>query len=258
MFSHFCAALEAFQQENDSLAHDLVFSAFDAIALDLFYEYARQHQWSRASIQAASDTTAQQRQDRVWDMVRQTFELACGRHPYTITRAANTQFRFFHTKSHLMIHYLSMRYLHTMVRVHDIDAALNFYCTIMGLVETRRYESETGRFTNVFLAAPGDEANARRDNAPLLELTYNWPNEDGTTEMYTGGRNFGHLAYVVDNIYDYCAQVEAHGVTINRPPRDGRMAFFRSPEGISIEILQAGDPLPPAEPWQSRANSGTW
>ncbi len=145
-----------------------------------------------------------------------------------------------------------------MVRVHDLDAACHFYGTIMGLREVRRYESESGRFTNIFFAAPGDYDEAKAKNAPLIELTYNWPQEDGTTETYTGGRNFGHLAYAVDNIYDYCTMLETHGVIINRPPRDGRMAFFKSPEGISIEILQAGDALPPTEPWQSRENSGSW
>ncbi len=151
-----------------------------------------------------------------------------------------------------------MKYLHTMVRVTDLEVALAFYCDIVGLVEVRHYESETGRFTNVFLAAPDDVAMATATKAPLLELTYNWPNEDGSIETYTGGRNFGHLAYEVPNIYDYCAKLEAAGVVINRPPRDGRMAFFKSPEGISIEILQSGEALPPQEPWQSRENTGTW
>ncbi len=152
----------------------------------------------------------------------------------------------------------TMKYLHTMVRVQNLEESLRFYTEIVGLVETRRWESETGRFTNVFLAAPDDVASATKSNTPLLELTYNWPNEDGTTETYTGGRNFGHLAYEVENIYDYCAKLEAAGVTVNRPPRDGRMAFFKSPDGISIELLQAGDALPPQEPWLSQANVGTW
>lgn len=151
-----------------------------------------------------------------------------------------------------------MRYLHTMVRVENLDAALKFYCDVVGLTEVRRWESETGHFTNVFLAAPEDAERATATKAPLLELTYNWPGEDGSTETYTGGRNFGHLAYEVANIYDYCAKLEAAGVTVNRPPRDGRMAFFRSPEGISIEILQAGEALSPTEPWLSRENIGTW
>ncbi len=145
-----------------------------------------------------------------------------------------------------------------MVRVTNVEAALDFYCGKVGLVEVRRYESETGRFTNIFLAAPNDVENAANTKAPLLELTYNWPSEDGTTETYTGGRNFGHLAYEVDDIYAYCAQLLASGVTINRPPRDGHMAFFKSPEGISIEVLQAGEALPPQEPWTSMKNEGTW
>ncbi len=145
-----------------------------------------------------------------------------------------------------------------MVRVQNIDAALDFYCNKVGLVEVRRYESETGRFTNIFLAAPADVETATATKAPLLELTYNWPNEDGTTETYTGGRNFGHLAYEVENIYEYCEKLQAAGVVINRPPRDGRMAFFKSPEGISIEVLQAGEALPPEEPWASMENTGTW
>ncbi len=145
-----------------------------------------------------------------------------------------------------------------MVRVQNIDAALDFYCNKVGLVEVRRYESETGRFTNIFLAAPADVETATATKAPLLELTYNWPNEDGTTETYTGGRNFGHLAYEVENIYEYCEKLQAAGVVINRPPRDGRMAFFKSPEGISIEALQAGEALPPEEPWASMENTGTW
>ncbi len=145
-----------------------------------------------------------------------------------------------------------------MVRVQNIDAALDFYCNKVGLVEVRRYESETGRFTNIFLAAPADVETATATKAPLLELTYNWPNEDGTTETYTGGRNFGHLAYEVENIYEYCEKLQAAGVVINRPPRDGRMAFFKSPEGISIEVLQAGEALPPEEPWASMENTETW
>ncbi len=145
-----------------------------------------------------------------------------------------------------------------MVRVQNIDAALDFYCNKVGLVEVRRYESETGRFTNIFLAAPADIETAAATKAPLLELTYNWPNEDGTTETYTGGRNFGHLAYEVENIYEYCEKLQAAGVVINRPPRDGRMAFFKSPEDISIEVLQAGKALPPEEPWASMENTETW
>lgn len=146
-----------------------------------------------------------------------------------------------------------MRYLHTMVRVKDLDAALHFYVTVFGLVEVRRVENEKGRFTLIFLAAPGDGEQAKAEKAPCLELTYNWDTED-----YTVGRNFGHLAYEVDDIYAFCAHLQKNGVTINRPPRDGYMAFVRSPDGISIEILQKGDALPPADPWLSMTNTGTW
>ena len=139
-----------------------------------------------------------------------------------------------------------MKYLHTMVRVSDIDASLDFYCNKLGLVELRRKESEQGRFTLIFLAAPGDE-NAQ------LELTYNWDPED-----YGEGRNFGHLAYRVDDIYAACQKLMDGGVTINRPPRDGYMAFVRSPDDISIELLQKGAALPPREPWASMENSGHW
>ena len=139
-----------------------------------------------------------------------------------------------------------MKYLHTMVRVTDIDASLNFYCNLLGLVELRRKESEQGRFTLVFLAAPGDEE-------AQVELTYNWDPEE-----YTGGRNFGHLAYEVDDIYALCQKLMDAGVTINRPPRDGHMAFVRSPDNISIELLQQGASLPAQEPWASMENSGTW
>jgi lactoylglutathione lyase len=146
-----------------------------------------------------------------------------------------------------------MQYLHTMVRVRDLPASLAFYCDKLGLKEIRRIEHEQGRFTLVFLVAPEDEERARRDGAPMLELTYNWDPEE-----YTGGRNFGHLAFRVDDIYATCARLMAGGVTINRPPRDGRMAFVRSPDGISIELLQKGDALAPAEPWASMANTGVW
>ncbi|MGF1725626.1 VOC family protein [Photobacterium nomapromontoriensis] len=146
-----------------------------------------------------------------------------------------------------------MEYLHTMIRVSDLDASLHFYCHQLGLVETHRKESEKGRFTLVFLAAPGDESHAKTNNAPLIELTYNWGPEE-----YTGGRNFGHLAFRVDDIYVLCSHLQASGVTINRPPRDGYMAFVRSPDGISIELLQKGEPLPPTEPWLSMENSGQW
>ena len=146
-----------------------------------------------------------------------------------------------------------MRYLHTMVRVRDLDAALDFYCDGLGLQEVRRADSETGRFTLVFLAAPEDVERARAEKAPMVELTFNWD-----PEAYTGGRNFGHLAYLVDDIYAACARLQGKGVTINRPPRDGHMAFVRSPDGISIELLQRGDSLPPAEPWVSMPNTGAW
>ncbi|MFK7954518.1 MAG: VOC family protein [Lysobacterales bacterium] len=146
-----------------------------------------------------------------------------------------------------------MRYLHTMVRVDDLQQSLNFYCNQLGLVETKRVDNEKGRFTLVFLAAPGDEESARNNQAPLVELTHNWDREN-----LDGGRNFGHLAYKVDNIYDICQRLMDHGVDINRPPRDGHMAFVRSPDGISIELLQDGDSLPVQEPWQSMANSGQW
>lgn len=139
-----------------------------------------------------------------------------------------------------------MRYLHTMVRVKDLDASLDFYCAKLGLVELRRYDEPKGRFTNVFLAAPGDES-------AQVELTFNWDPED-----YGGGRNFGHLAYEVEDIYGLCQRLMDEGVVINRPPRDGRMAFVRSPDGISVELLQKGEALPPAEPWLSMSNTGSW
>lgn len=146
-----------------------------------------------------------------------------------------------------------MRYLHTMVRVRDLDQSLDFYCNKLGLKEVRRMENPGGRFTLVFLAAPGDEGRAVSEKAPLLELTYNWDPED-----YGSARNFGHLAFVVDDIYVTCAKLQAAGVTINRPPRDGYMAFVRSPDLISIELLQKGAALPTQEPWASMANTGSW
>jgi len=146
-----------------------------------------------------------------------------------------------------------MRYLHTMIRVTDLDDTLNFFCNLLGMVEVRRTESEKGRFTNIFLAASDDEAAARDTKAPLVELTYNWDPED-----YTGGRNFGHLAFQVDDIYETCRNLMDAGVTINRPPRDGYMAFIRTPDDISIELLNKGDPLPPEEPWASMGNTGIW
>lgn len=146
-----------------------------------------------------------------------------------------------------------MRYLHTMVRVADLDSALDFYCAKLGLIESFRTESQSGRFTLVYLAAPGDRTRAEGEKSPLLELTYNWDRE-----VYSGGRAFGHIAFAVENIYETCAKLQAGGVVINRPPRDGRMAFVRSPDGISIELLQEGPALAPAEPWASMANTGSW
>ena len=146
-----------------------------------------------------------------------------------------------------------MQYLHTMVRVSDLDAALHFYCDLLGLEVVRRKVNEKGRFRLVFLAAPAERERSARLSAPELELTWNWDPED-----YSGGRNFGHLAYRVDDIYAACERLRAGGVTINRPPRDGYMAFVRSPDGISVELLQAGDALEPQEPWASMENTGTW
>ena len=144
-----------------------------------------------------------------------------------------------------------MKYLHTMVRVHDLDASMAFYRDALGLVEVKRSEHEAGRFTLVYLAAPGDEA-------AQVELTYNWPDADGKAEVYTGGRNFGHLAYAVPDIYAACRRFMEHGVTINRPPRDGRMAFVRSPDGISIELLQAGLAVAAAEACSTIPIVGSW
>jgi len=145
-----------------------------------------------------------------------------------------------------------MEYLHTMIRVTDIKATVAFF-DLMGFVETRRVDNEKGRYTLVFLAAPGDAEQAKNNQAPLVELTYNWDPEE-----YAGGRNFGHLAYRVDDIYAACAKLKAAGVTINRPPRDGHMAFIRTPDNISIELIQKGGSLPAAEPWASMANTGVW
>ncbi len=139
-----------------------------------------------------------------------------------------------------------MKYLHTMVRITDVDQSLKFYCDALGLIELRRHESEQGRFTLIFLAAPGDET-------AQVELTYNWDAEE-----LDGGRNFGHLAYQVDNIYETCDRLHEQGVTINRPPRDGYMAFVRSPDGVSVELLQSEKALAPQEPWQSMGNIGQW
>ena len=146
-----------------------------------------------------------------------------------------------------------MKYLHTMIRVADPEAALDFFCRKLGMREVRRMDSEKGRFTLIFLAAPADEARAAEESAPLLELTHNWDPEE-----YSGGRNFGHLAYSVENIHKTCQRLMDAGVVIIRPPRDGRMAFVRSPDGISIELLQRGEALTPAEPWISMPNTGEW
>ena len=146
-----------------------------------------------------------------------------------------------------------MFYLHTMVRITNEEESLKFYCDILGMKLARKVASEKGRYTNYFLHAPEDKDNYNSKKAPALELTYNWDPED-----YTGGRNFGHLAYRVDNIYDFCQKLMDYGVEINRPPRDGNMAFIKSPDGISIELLQNGDPLEIKEPWSSMKNIGTW
>ncbi len=146
-----------------------------------------------------------------------------------------------------------MRYLHTMVRIKDVDESLDFYCNKLGLIEQRRIDNNGGRFTLIFLTAPKDKSASDASRAPELELTYNWDPEE-----YTGGRNFGHLAYKVDNIYETCQRLMDAGVTINRPPRDGYMAFIKSPDGISIELLQEGEKLPPQEPWASMENTGSW
>ena len=146
-----------------------------------------------------------------------------------------------------------MQYLHTMIRVSNLDDTLHFFCDLLGMKEVSRKSSDKGRFTLVFLAAPDDEGRVKADRAPSLELTYNWDPEE-----YSGGRNFGHLAYRVDDIYQLCQHLQANGVTINRPPRDGYMAFVRSPDGISIELLQKGEALAPREPWASMENSSSW
>jgi len=146
-----------------------------------------------------------------------------------------------------------MKYLHTMVRARDLDESLDFYCDKLGLVQVNRYDSDAGRFSLVFLAAPDDVEAAGQGQSPLLEITWNWDPQD-----YDDGRNFGHLAYRVENIYQLCQTLMDKGVTINRPPRDGHMAFIRSPDGISIELLQDGEALAPQEPWASMENTGSW
>jgi lactoylglutathione lyase len=146
-----------------------------------------------------------------------------------------------------------MQYLHTMVRISNVEASLDFYCNKLGMVEVRRTESEAGRYTNIFLSALDDTERAKAGWTPTLELTFNWDPEE-----YTGGRNFGHLAYQVDNIYDLCQSLKDSGVVINRPPKEGRMAFIRSPDGVSIELLQKGEALEITEPWASMGNTGIW
>jgi len=146
-----------------------------------------------------------------------------------------------------------MEFLHTMVRISDLDESLDFYCNKLGLIEFSRKDNEKGRFTLIFLCAPEDKNLAEESKKPLIELTYNWDKEE-----YTGGRNFGHLAFKVDNIYETCQKLQNNGVVINRPPRDGYMAFINSPDGISIELLQKGDKLEPQEPWSSMENTGSW
>ena len=146
-----------------------------------------------------------------------------------------------------------MQYLHTMVRISNVQESLDFYCGKLGMVEVRRTESEAGRYTNIFLSAPDDVDSAKADWSPTLELTFNWDPEE-----YSGGRNFGHLAYQVDNIYELCQSLQESGVVINRPPKEGRMAFIRSPDGVSIELLQKGEALEIKEPWASMGNTGAW
>ena len=146
-----------------------------------------------------------------------------------------------------------MEFLHTMVRISDLEESLDFYCNKLGLIEFSRKDNEKGRFTLIFLCAPEDKNLAEESKKPLIELTYNWDKEE-----YTGGRNFGHLAFKVDNIYETCQKLQDDGVVINRPPRDGYMAFINSPDGISIELLQKGDKLEPQEPWSSMENTGSW
>lgn len=151
-----------------------------------------------------------------------------------------------------------MEYLHTMVRIKDIEQSLDFYCNKLGMVETRRIDNDKGKFTLIFLAAANDVDNAKKNKSPLLELTYNWPQENKSPEEYSTGRNFGHLAFRVDNIYDTCKKLMDAHVVINRPPRDGYMAFIKSPDNISIELLQKGESLAPQEPWASMPNTGDW
>ena len=163
--------------------------------------------------------------------------------------------RWFYKQGHISNtnYWTLMKYLHTMIRVKDLDASMHFYCDVLGLKEVKRYDSEKGRFSLIYLAAPDDLETAKISYTPTIELTYNWDSED-----YQGGRNFGHLAFAVDDIYASCQKLQDAGVTINRPPRDGHMAFVRSPDQISIELLQRGEALDPQEPWLSMPNTGEW
>lgn len=151
-----------------------------------------------------------------------------------------------------------MQYLHTMIRIKDLISSLDFYCSKLGLIEISRTENEKGRFTLIFLSDSVNLEQAKKSKSPLVELTYNWPDENGDTEDYTTGRNFGHLAFSVENIYEYCEALQENGLILNRPPRDGRMAFVKSPDGISVELLQNGKPLDICEPWMSMENVGSW
>lgn len=151
-----------------------------------------------------------------------------------------------------------MKYLHSMIRVKDLDKTLDFFVNKLGMIEVKRNDYESGKFSLIFLCAKEDLESAKNNSAPLIELTYNWPDENGNTEDFTTGRNFGHLAFSVDNIYEYCQKLMDNGVVILRPPRDGYMAFIKSPDGISIELLQKGERLPETEPWASMQNKGSW
>ena len=151
-----------------------------------------------------------------------------------------------------------MKFLHSMIRVKNLEETKKFFCDIFGFYEVRRIENEKGRFTIIFLSAPGDKYDSKNNRTPLVELTYNWPDENGVVEDYQSGRNFGHLAFAVSNIYETCKLAMDNGVVINRPPRDGYMAFLKTPDGISIELLQEGGAIPPKEPWISMENIGTW
>jgi lactoylglutathione lyase len=151
-----------------------------------------------------------------------------------------------------------MKFLHSMIRVKDLDKSLDFFCNKLGMIEVRRNDYESGKFSLIFLSASGDIETAKNNSAPLVELTYNWPDKDGNTEDFTTGRNFGHLAFSVDNIYEYCQNLIDNGVEILRPPKDGYMAFIKSPDGISVELLQKGERLPETEPWSSMQNKGSW